>query len=211
MAQCPAGAMGTGASPGNPEDGTWLLIPGWGAVHLQAPKLHREGSVPSAPPPDWDGLANLPPWNKSTISLWVRASTERSGMAPGSSSSGGGGGIPKATRCRRESHPERAGGGGKGAGTGRSGLGHGVLVEVRRYESIKNHFLPKFLSQWCRSLSLSLSRCRSCSRLLSWKYSSCRSSLWSRSRCRRLLSRDRLGERSRDRCLFLELLLELLL
>lgn len=142
MAQCPAGAMGTGVSPGNPEDGTWLLIPGSGAVHLQAPKLHREGSVPSVPPtPDWEGLTNLPPWNKSTISLWVRVSTERSGMAPGSSSSGGGG-VPKATRCGRGSRPERAGGGGKGAGMGRSGLGHGVLVEVRRYESIKNHFLP---------------------------------------------------------------------
>lgn len=63
------------------------------------------------------------------------------GMAPGSSSSGGGG-VPKATRCGRGSRPERAGGGGKGAGMGRSSLGHGVLVEVRRYESIKNHFLP---------------------------------------------------------------------
>lgn len=40
--------------------------------------------------PDWEGLTDLPPWNKSTISLWVRVSTERSGMAPGSSSSGGG-------------------------------------------------------------------------------------------------------------------------
>lgn len=84
VAQCPAGAMGTGVSPGNPEDGTWLLIPGSGAVHVQAPKLHREGSVPSVPPtPDWEGLTNLPPWNKSTISLWVRVSTERSGDGPG--------------------------------------------------------------------------------------------------------------------------------
>lgn len=61
-------------------------------------------------------------------------------MAQGSSSSGGG--IPKATRCGQGSHPQGAGGGGEGTGMGQSGLGHGILVEVRRHESIKNHFLP---------------------------------------------------------------------
>lgn len=90
-------------------------------------------------PPDWEGLTNLPPWNKSTISLWVRVSTEQTGMAPGSSSSGGGdsqghevwAGVPPRGGC----------GGEEGTGMGRSSLGHGILVEVRRYESIKNHFL----------------------------------------------------------------------
>lgn len=131
MAQCPTRAMGTRVSPGNPEDGTWLLIPGSGAVHLQAPKLHREGSVsPPFPTPDWEELTNLPPWNKSTISLWVRVSTERSGMAPRSSSSGGGdsqghevqAGVPPGGGC----------GGEEGTGMGQSSLGHGILVEVRR-------------------------------------------------------------------------------
>lgn len=84
---------------------------------------------------------------------------------------------------------------GKGQGE-RSGLGHVVLVEVR-YKSVKNHLNcqnscgesgavrggtqileggtpaaplpPPHLSQWCRSLSLSLSRCRSCSRFRSEK------------------------------------------
>lgn len=38
--------------------------------------------------------------------------------------------------------PPRGGcGGEEGTGMGRSSLGHGILVEVRRYESIKNHFL----------------------------------------------------------------------
>lgn len=68
------------------------------------------------------------------------------------------GGIPKATRCGRGSHPEGAGGGGEGTGMGRSGLGHCVLVEVRRYESIKNHFLPNSCQergeQWSERPSL---------------------------------------------------------
>lgn len=115
--------------------------PGIGSCASPSPQAARGALRPlRLPPPGWEGLTNLPPWSKSTISLWVRVSTERSGMAPGSSSSGGG--VPKATRCGQGSCPERAGGGGKGAGMGQSGLGHGVLIEVRRYESIKNHFLP---------------------------------------------------------------------
>lgn len=193
MAQWPARTMGTGVSPGNPEDGTWLPMPGSGAVHLQAPTLHREGSVPSVP--SHTGKGSQTSLHGIKAPFLFGSEYPRSGAGWPREAAAVVGVIPKATRCGRGSHPEGAGGGGEGTGMGRSGLGHCVLIEVRRYESIKNHFLPNscqerramvraafphpspfpghsrtsHLSQWCRSLSLSLSRCRSCSRLRSGK------------------------------------------
>lgn len=123
------------------------------------------GLHPLQPPLERKGLTNLPPWKKKHhFSLGPRVhGVEQGGpgagvpqlpVSPrGSSSSGECGqrlrpqghevsvGVPPERGTVFLRRPERAGGGGEGVG-GWSGLGHVVLIEVRRYESIKNHLLP---------------------------------------------------------------------
>lgn len=121
MAQCLTRAMGTQVSPGNPEGGTWLLIPGSGAVHLQAPKLYREGSVSSIPPRTGKGTQTSLHGIKAPFLFG--SEYPRSGAGWPQEAAAVVGGIPKATRCGRGSRPEGAAVARKGPGWGGAASG----------------------------------------------------------------------------------------
>lgn len=137
------------------------------------PSTYEGDGFPSSCPRKGHGEegAHKFPW-KSTISLWVQVSVDWStpcsqwprrypSLTPhlpafpqeAAAASVG----PEATMCQLESRRRRGfpwvpgRSWGQWGGEGWSGL------------------RPSVLSQWCRSLSLSLSRCLSCSRFLSWK------------------------------------------